>query len=294
MVQRFGLDQEEPKTLEAIGRKYDITRERVRQIEEDGLKKTKSYAQIKAQKVFQHFFDYLKSSDSLRREDVLLSQLGGKNFQKHVLFLLTLGEQFDSVGESEDFYSFWTIDKNSLGTVKKAVSVFLEELKKTGKPVALSTQIPSSYLEVSKRILRNFEGFYGLKEWPEINPRNIKDRAYIVFKKENRPLHFTAVAQLISKETSPQTVHNELIKDSRFVLVGRGLYALGDWGYESGTVKEVIFRVLQTAGAPLLKEEIIKEALKQRLVQENTILLNLHNRRYFARNAEGKYTIKEA
>jgi RNA polymerase primary sigma factor len=36
---RFGLDDEEPQTLEAIGRRFGVTRERIRQIESRSLAK---------------------------------------------------------------------------------------------------------------------------------------------------------------------------------------------------------------------------------------------------------------
>src|SRR2546425_11835784 len=39
---RFGLDSEPPETLEAIGRRLGLTRERVRQIEAGGLRKLRA------------------------------------------------------------------------------------------------------------------------------------------------------------------------------------------------------------------------------------------------------------
>ena len=91
----------------------------------------------------------------------------------------------------------------------------------------------------------------------------------------------------------PQTVHNELIKDPRFVLVGRGLYALKEWGYEEGQVKDVILKILKEARKPLPKEEILAGVLKQRMVKENTVLLNLNNKKYFLKTPEGKYISKD-
>ena len=87
-----------------------------------------------------------------------------------------------------------------------------------------------------------------------------------------------------------QTVHNELIKDPRFILVGRGTYALKEWGYQSGTVKEVIGQLLKENG-PLTKEEILKKVLETRLVKPNTILINLQNRQYFSRDKNNKYSL---
>jgi len=131
-----------------------------------------------------------------------------------------------------------------------------------------------------------------LLDWPEINPRGVKDKAYIVFKKIGKPLHFDEVARLI-EGSLVQTVHNELIKDPRFVLVGRGIYALEEWGYFPGQVKDVILKILKEEGKPLTKEEILEKVRKQRLVKENTVFLNLSNKKHFLRNSQGKYEVKE-
>ena len=113
-------------------------------------------------------------------------------------------------------------------------------------------------------------------------------------KKKKKPLHFTAVAQGISQDALPQTVHNELIKDQRFVLVGRGLYALEEWGYSPGVVREVIAKEMKKVERPITREEVIKKVLLQRQVKPNTILLNLTNKKYFIKNSQGKYFIRQA
>ncbi|MDP6703964.1 MAG: HTH domain-containing protein, partial [archaeon] len=131
-------------------------------------------------------------------------------------------------------------------------------------------------------------------------PKGIKDKAYVVLKNTGKPLHFTQVAALIAelqevlaktqKQVLPQTVHNELIKDPRFVLVGRGMYALREWGYQAGTVKDVLKAVLKKHG-PLTKQELMKAAKKEREVKDSTILLNLQDKNVFAKDAQGRYYI---
>ena len=298
-AQRVKAELSKKETLESIGRSYGITRERVRQIEEDGFKKAKVKAAQTAQKPFQIFTQELKNFGGLKREDLLLEKLGGKNFKPQVLFLLTLGKQFERFSETNVFHAFWTIDKNSLNSAQKAINGFTNELKKTKQPLSLKALSLVNYIELSKQVLKGPEGLYGFSDWPEINPKGIKDKAFLVIKRENKPLHFTKVAEFIEaqeKEKKPclvKTVHNELIKDQRFVLVGRGLYALKDWGYSPGVVKDVIKNVLKQAQKPLPPKAIIEQVLSQRFVQKNTILLNLQNKEYFLRSAQGKYTIKE-
>lgn len=297
---RFGLSGKR-QTLEAIGKTHDITRERVRQVEEDSFKKLIKNAQSpQCQKVFLSIAKELKKTGNVRREDILLNQVGGKKFKNHVLFLLTLAEPFQRAKETQDFHAFWFADKNSLSLARKQVNSFISELKRKKKP--LPAKIPVFCIEISKNILKGPEGLYGLSNWPEINPRGVKDKAYLILKRKQKPLHFTAVASLINssslfnsnKKTIPQTVHNELIKDSRFVLVGRGLYALKEWGYQPGVVRQVLAGVLKNSKKALNKEQIVKEVLKQRQVKANTILLNLQNRKYFLKSSEDRYTVRKA
>jgi len=293
---RFGLESGNKETLEAIGKDFSVTRERVRQIERDGFLKLEE-AQNKYQKVLQCFDQYLKKNGGLKREDLALADLGGNNFKNQVFFLLNLDKTLVKSSENEDFYPFWSKGKDYSSFAKKNLDLIYDKLKKSGKPLKLK-ELASinqdtliSLLETSKKIQRTLEGLYGLKEWPEINPKRIKDKAYLVFKKEKKPLHFSEVANLIPASL-PQTVHNELIKDSRFILVGRGIYALNEWGYEKGVVKDVIGRVLKEAGKPLAKDDILKKVLGQRLVKENTVLLNLGNRKYFKKDSGGCYTFR--
>ncbi|PIW91818.1 MAG: hypothetical protein CO031_02330 [Candidatus Nealsonbacteria bacterium CG_4_9_14_0_2_um_filter_37_38] len=316
LEKRFGLNSlsqlaaggKEKRTLESIGQDFGICRERVRQIEKDCLKSVKEVARVSCQKPFQYFENQIRLSGNLRKEDSLVSELAPSKFKNQILFLLTIGDQFQRFQETQDFYSFWTVDLNSLPSAKIVIDDFIETLSQKNKSLTMDQYIKEktptlkfgvgsralfSYLEISKCILRNPQGMYGFSNWPEINPKGVKDRAYLAFKKENKPLHFVQVAKTIGRETNIQTVHNELIKDPRFVLVGRGIYALSEWGFEPGVVREVIADTLKKAGKPLEKPEILKEVLKQRLVKEDTIFLNLNNKKYFSKDPRGRYYIRE-
>jgi DNA-directed RNA polymerase delta subunit len=122
----------------------------------------------------------------------------------------------------------------------------------------------------------------------------MRDYAFLVIRKHGSPIHFREVAKqiekLFGKKAHVATTHNELIKDPRFVLVGRGLYALAEWGYMSGVVKDVIKKVIEKHG-PLTKDQVIEKVLKERYVKENTIIVNLQNPKYFKKDREGKYSI---
>lgn len=302
ILRRFGLKNNQKETLSSIGKSFDISRERVRQIEKVGFSKLKSKVK-KYQKVFQSFNNYLKNQGGLKKEDFLLTQFGGEKFQNQIFFLLTLGESFQRFSENKDFYSFWTINlSSSLDQIQKNINFFYNKFKENNQLLKFAdlkslTPLPEktliSYLEISKIIQKNEEDFFGLRDWPEINPRGIKDKIYLVFKKIKTPLHYLEITKLIGPNVLSQTIHNELIRDPRFILIGRGIYALKEWGYKQGDVKDIILEILKESSKPLSKEEILEKVLKQRFVKKNTILLNLNNKKYFQKNIQGKYFIKE-
>ena len=57
----------------------------------------------------------------------------------------------------------------------------------------------------------------------------------------------------VGRAAHPQTVHNELIKDPRFVLVGRGIYGLSEHGFKPGIAREIISQILKEEGPLPLK-----------------------------------------
>jgi len=307
---RFGLKDGQRQTLEAIGQKYGITRERVRQVEEAAFFDLKKPAVIGLFKpAFSSIDNFLNQEGKIVREERLFSSLTGID-QPHpdrgaLFFILTLGQPYQRFVESDKFYPLWSNSKVALNQAEKIINQLIKNLEQVQKPVSknyfltdtsLSKKAVLSYLDATKQISQNNFGQFGLVKWPEINPRGAKDKAYIIIKKNGSPLHFREVADLINQANlgsnlaQAQTVHNELIKDDRFILVGRGTYALKEWGYQSGTVKDVIIQILKENGS-LAKEDILGKVLESRLVKPNTVLINLQNRQYFNKDKEGQYSL---
>lgn len=325
---RFSLNKSgKPETLEAIGKSYNITRERVRQIENDGMNRARKFLEspeIKDEfkKIKNYFGKKIEASGGIRGERKLLEDIASIEQKDNVLFLLSLSDSLVREKEDDDFHPFWALSKDLSSSAKKVVSDFVKILKEEGEPETLenlyleykknggviSLDAFSSYLEVSKNILKTLDGNkMGLRSWPEVNPKTVKDKIKLILKKNEKPLHFKEIADMIfglnetlsdrsskNRRLHPQTVHNELIRNQDFVLVGRGYYALKDWGYNSGQVKDVIYQVLSASNGSLPKEEIVNSVLKQRMVKESTILLNLQNKNFFVRDGEGKYKVREA
>ncbi len=312
IISRFGLNADKKMTLEAIGKKYKITRERVRQIENyaiNHIRKSESYD--KESDTFENLKSAIRGMGVLVSEDELLNALAkDKVSQNHVHFLLVIGKDFSKEKEDEDFKHRWHVDKTLSDKIHDAlkklyegldddeimqeseiVSSFLDHLKDVSDDYK-NDEIITRWLAVSKNIGKNPLGEWGKSKSSNIKARGIKDYAYLVIRRHGSPVHFREVARLISevfnKKAHVATTHNELIKDPRFVLVGRGLYALKEWGYQTGIVREVIKDLLKKEG-PLSKDKIVEKVLKERHVKENTIVVNLQNPKYFKKNKEGNY-----
>ena len=307
---RFGLSKERKgETLEAIGKDYNITRERVRQIERESISLIKKQ---NLKELFEHINNVLVGFGGVKREDLLISSLGKEKNRNEIFFFLVLNNNLKRVLEDKNFHTFWAIGEKIsdqyLKTTDKAISffkknkksLFIEELYNQVNIKNITLPVFQSHIEISKQIQKNLEGKIGLKNWMEINPKGVRDKAYLVLRKAEKPLHFSEIATLIKNSTSfftesvhTATVHNELIKNEKFVLVGRGLYALKEWGYEPGVVKDIILKVLAEVKRPLSREEILEKVLKKRMVKEHTILLNLQDRNKFLKDEEGKYMTKD-
>jgi len=303
---RFGLTDNSPETLEAIGKDFQITRERVRQIQSRAIKQIKQAKATQLSEIFSSFSVYITKNGGVVEQGKIIEDWGGEENKNQILFLLNLNTEFKFCTANKDFYAFWSNDDKAIKAVKNEVSNFIKFLKTKKVPVALgefesiqSNDILRNYISLSYHILTNKEGKYGLSTWPEVNPRNIRDKAYLALKKGTAPLHFSEIYGIITKEHASvgknillQSVHNELIRNTEFVLIGRGIYALKEWGYEPGWVKDILAETLRKEKNGLDKDILIERVLSQRKVKKSTILLNLTDKNYFLRDDDGKYILK--
>ncbi|KND49597.1 MAG: hypothetical protein AB203_00755 [Parcubacteria bacterium C7867-008] len=315
LVYRFGLGTSaERETLEAIGERWSITRERVRQIEAAGLDAIRSSKAFKdAGSAFDDLSNHVKTLGAVVEEDALLNGLSSdEKARNRFRFLLVVGSAFFRERETDEFYARWHVDHATAELVHKALTRlyaqlsdtqvlaegemmdrFLDELKDINDAYR-NEEVLKRWLSLSKTISSNPLAEWGRAEAPAIRTKGIRDYAYLVIKRSGEPMHFSDVAksisQMFAKEAHVATTHNELIKDARFVLVGRGLYALSEWGYQPGVVRDVIKTVLKKEG-PLTRERVMEEVKKVRYVKDNTILVNLNDPRYFKRNKNGTYAV---
>lgn len=316
---RYGIGSHNEHTLESIGQSYLITRERVRQIESATLEKLAFVAQSNSLKEF-----FIKVSEIMKQNGGVLSQARCidmlKNFYNtntekvgNIFRLcMMLHPHIENVSNTIQLHPFYTTSAVSSSKVREIAQFCIAILKKSKKVMtmeALLHEIKKIHTtEISVITLRNiFElareikitnaGLVGLTSWEDINPRNVHAKIKFILNEHKKPMHFTELTSLIveksfdQKRITLQAVHNELIRSSDFVLIGRGIYALASWGYLPGTVAETIARILATG--PKSRDQILKEVAKQKKVKKMTILLNLKNPKKFDRVGRDMYALKK-
>jgi len=312
---RFGLfDRKE--TLEQIGELLGITRERVRQLEKAVVARLKALADQKqlpnidqVQNAFKH---ELEKSGNVSRISDLSARLTRTNTrldQARVSFLAQLCPDLAVIEDNDHYHhAVGLVTVHDEKKIKDHVAKIIEAVKKIGEPTHIDaiaeaaghsdSKNAAALASVSKH-LAHLNDRWGLIKWPMVNPKNIRDKIYVILHDNGKHMHFNEIAEAIKdssfkrKDVTTQAIHNELIKDKRFVLIGRGIYALKEWGYEKGTVADIITEVLKKANEPLHRDEIVKRVLKSRYVKETTILLNLQGKPQFKRVAKATYSLAE-
>ncbi|MBR0460834.1 hypothetical protein IJI91_02505 [Candidatus Saccharibacteria bacterium] len=314
IARRFGLNG--PKeTLEQIGESLMITRERVRQLEKAILIHLRIAAEdgqidglATAEKLI---IRNLTETGRVARVSTLADKIYGHpstaTEKSNLTFISNISNSLTPFNENDSYYLAAGIaEYGDERTLRTKVDEIVKTIKEHKSPMTLDEldeqldYAHPSYIaamaSLSKK-LATLNGLWGLTKWPEVNPRNIRDKIYVILEGNKEPMHFNDIAKAIAesnfkrKNVTTQAIHNELIKDKRFILIGRGIYALDSWGYKKGTVAEIITSVLTEAKQPLTREEIVKRVLKTRKVKETTILLNLQDKKLFKKVDKNSYTL---
>src|SRR5688572_26915480 len=313
IARRFGLfDRKE--TLEQIGEILGITRERVRQLEKSVVARLKSLAEagelVHGKEVEEALLRHLEENGTVARVSDVSAAVTAENSrtdQSRIAFLAMLCPKLVVLEEDDHHYHAIGIKEvRDTAALQADSAKLVSAIEKISAPAAIEEAAKAAKIEDTKQAaalasisksLATLNGRWGLVKWPTVNPKNIRDKIYVILKENGKHMHFNDIAASIKKsdfkrkDVTTQAIHNELIKDKRFVLIGRGIYALKEWGYEKGTVADIISEVLRQANEPLHRDEIVKRVLKSRFVKETTILLNLQGKPQFKRVAKATYTL---
>ncbi|MGH7156630.1 MAG: sigma factor-like helix-turn-helix DNA-binding protein [Candidatus Saccharimonadales bacterium] len=312
IARRFGLfDRRE--TLEQIGELLGITRERVRQLEKAVITRLKAAAGRdlphidEVEKVLTSHLQEMGKVARISDISGRLSKTNSKTDQARIAFLANLSPHIAVIDDNDHFFhSIGLASDHTEKAIRDRVNKIIDAISGIGEPTDIKTvaqragntdvKHTEALASISKHIA-SLNGRWGLVKWPMVNPKNIRDKIYVILHDNGKPMHFNEIAEAIKgsnlkrKDVTTQAIHNELIKDPRFVLIGRGIYALKEWGYKKGTVSDVIAEVLRKEGGPLHRDEIVRRVLKSRQVKETTILLNLQGKPQFKRVAKATYAL---
>lgn len=314
IARRFGLfDRKE--TLEQIGELLGITRERVRQLEKAILIRLKIAAddgRLELESIERYLVEQLHEMGRAARLSDLTERVlpgGTERDRAHIAFVAELAPKLSVLGENDHYHHGIALaEHHDEKQLRKRVDEVVKTVKEHGQTLTapelhgkLSYEHPDHVRAIASlsKNLANLKDIWGLTKWPTVNPKNIRDKIYVILQENEKPMHFSSIADAIKKsdfkrkDVTTQAIHNELIKDKRFVLIGRGIYALNEWGYKKGTVADIITDVLKKANEPLHRDEIVKRVLKDRHVKETTILLNLQSKPEFKRVAKATYSLAE-
>lgn len=309
---RFGLKGRK-ETLEQIGETLSITRERVRQLEKAILIRLQISAEenkipelIAAEKILVR---NLTEMGRVARLDELASKIYGKTAnqseQNGIYFIATFAKNLTVIEENDRYYNAVGIaEYGDAMAIRGKVDKIVSTISANKQPMTLDEldnkldyEHPDHIKAVASisKLLATLNGVWGLAKWPAVNPKNIRDKIFVILETKHEPMHFSDIAEEIKnssfkrKNVTVQAIHNELIKDPRFILIGRGIYALSTWGYKKGTISDIITSILEKSDKPLTKEEIVKQVLRVRKVKETTILLNLQNKKLFKKVDKNSY-----
>lgn len=313
---RFGLNGQK-ETLEQIGEMLNITRERVRQLEKAILIRLRINAEEDKIPELQHAEKIIIRELSENGRVLKVSSLAEKLFKKtspnkaisKLVFIASISDHLSLIEENDKYhYAIAISDYGTPKDIKLKVDEIVKSVKANKAPISieeldsqLNYEHPKQIISIASisKDLSSLNDFWGLNKWPTVNPKNIRDKIFVILETNKKPMHFSEIADAIKdsnfkrKNVTVQAIHNELIKDDRFVLIGRGIYALDSWGYIKGTVLDIIRKILSESKEPLTREEIVKNVLKNRKVKETTILLNLQNKKYFEKVSKNRFKLTE-
>jgi hypothetical protein len=358
IARRFALAPEAvPATLEEIGSRFKVTRERVRQVIKGALEKLRAqHAKHDdvvrlvrvSEQLLLSFGGALEEQFFLRKllELLVAAPVGQRHVATHLEFLVreVAADAFEYRPATHPLRPVYAVRGVDDAFLRQVVATLVSVVEASGQPLGEAAlvdrfrqtpfygehrrrmveeplrtmrgyagdeleatptpedeqQVLAAYLHAAAPLNRNVFDEWGRFDWPTIRPRRMNEKIYLVLRRHGKPLHFTEIsehvnaAQFDRKVAKPPSVHNELILDGRFVLIGRGTYALKEWGYERGTVADVVEAILRAHPEGVARERLIEEVMRRRLVKRQTVQLALMNRDRFRRGEDGRYRLTSA
>lgn len=323
LMRKFWLNGEKEIPLQKIWKEYSLTRERVRQIETQALMRFRRL--IVGNEVYMNVLSeskkILEVHGGILSEDSLISKIINKNlfkFSKQELKLILVSDfditylkrnkylskafyieplyedlltkmvifsqdHFNKRKESQDLYEFISVLKDEFADDVRDIPFLKNDL------------FYINFFSIV-RDMSILDWKIGLVDFDDINPKTVKLKMLYTMRRLNKPIHYQELPAKImewfpNSKVKVNTVHNDLVKHNDvFVNLWLGLYGLKEWGYEGWSVRDILIRVFKKFDRPMNTKELSKEVLKQKMVSQNTVLLNLQKyKKDFKRIDKGLY-----
>lgn len=320
IMRRIGFNGNK-ETLQEIGNAYGITRERVRQIEDVGIRKIGRIIRTSNLIIIQNSGEkILKMHGGVMVRDRLINAIVADigldaTINENIIDVLLQADYQIQKSKPQlgtnAYFHFPEVSKKNIETIhKEAVKILKKRgdiMETTSLYDAIRTNLFAQFgkiepvmidsvMDIFLDIVKGENRFIGLEKWKILNPATLKDKAVYVLKKTREPMHFIDIANSITEHFGEvvkiSTIHNELIRNEDFILIGRGIYVLKEWGYKEGTVLDVILDIFSKCDGPLSTEEITERVLKIRQVKTTTIYMNLQNKDAIERVGRNLYQAK--
>jgi len=310
LISRYGIDGTK-ETLSAIGSNLKLSRERIRQIENRAKNRLANSVNETYPKYFDNAANLILKSGGLISENTVAENLSSDGVKiSYFKLLLDINPSLESTKGDSWLGRIWRHKEISVSKITAIISIILDKLKETKEAIPLSYLIKELevkpefdkglFLALSNTINEFMinKTLIGLISDRSINPKTVSDKVLYILEETKQPMHFAEIAEAIGKRRfdkksiNKSTVHNELIANDKFVLIGRGIYAMKKWGYRDGTLEEMIIEFLKNKNVPQKTSDIIDYIGRERTVKRNTILVNLAKSKLIEKSKSGSYTVK--
>jgi|TARA_B110000238_G_scaffold33162_1_gene34010 hypothetical protein len=215
LINRFGLDGSPAKTLEIIGQKYNVTRERIRQNQENGLRKLKTFKPFTPilDKIFEELSKSLPVTEIefnriLKEKKLTLVEWDFKGLQ----------DFYENIGIKTDFYitkvnTIKIITNNSKDFIaQQLLTIINKQISRSGLfSISKCMELKEIYLndvksEIIKKILLTKANFNWLDD---------EQNWFTYQSQRNRLTNLISKAATASKNQNIKTLYNSVKKNSR-------------------------------------------------------------------------------
>ena len=291
MELRFGLLDGEPRTLEEVGREFDVTRERIRQIEGKAFRHIRKRGNITKLSWAIHSEIGRERRSPIIAYERLRDSLGKVGIVHPDFWMAMLARVFP------EYQGFHRVDDLS-GFLRDTGDGVVYRSEFISKIASRFGSVDDAHIMWDR--LRRSEPKYYWTDDAAIKRRHAA-LAYYVIRKSGKPLHWREVherAEAIAtdKDLSATSFFNAISNSEMFVRTSAGTYGLREWGLKPAPYqKDVIASALAEEPERTLKIEEVIAVLDARGADIPHVSIHWYmiDNPFFYEDLDGKYGLRE-